>query len=82
MTYSNTEYNPIDNNIEEEINNIIVEYEELPPITELPIFEDITWEDNFIFNLSVDITVCNDLKDVWDGAKTISIFSSTSLGNE
>ena len=49
MIYSNTEYNPIDDAIEEEINNIIVEYEELPPITELPIFEDITWEEDFIF---------------------------------
>ena len=49
MIYSNTEYNPIDDTIEEEINNIIVEYEELPPITELPIFEDITWEEDFIF---------------------------------
>ena len=49
MIYSNTEYNPIDDTIEEEINNIIVEYEELPPITELPIFENITWEEDFIF---------------------------------
>ena len=49
MIYSNTEYNPIDDTIEEEINNIFIEYEELPIITELPIFEDITWEEDFIF---------------------------------
>ena len=49
MIYSNTEYNPIDDTIQEEIDNIFIEYEELPPITELPIFENITWEEDFIF---------------------------------
>ena len=49
MIYSNTEYDPIDDTIQEEIDNIFIDYEELPPITELPIFEDITWEEDFIF---------------------------------
>ena len=52
MIYSNTEYNPIDDTIEEEINNIFIEYEELPIITELPIFEDITWEEDFILKMN------------------------------
>ena len=52
MIYSNTEYNPIDDTIQEdldEIDDIEYEYEELP-ITTLPIFEEyFTWEDDFTF---------------------------------
>ena len=52
MIYSNTEYNPIDDTTQEdldEIDYIEYEYEELP-ITNLPIFEEyFTWEDDFVF---------------------------------
>jgi len=52
LSVSYTKYEPITDTIQEdldEIDNIFIEYEDLPPITELPIFEDITWEEDFIF---------------------------------
>jgi hypothetical protein len=83
MTYSNTEYNPIDNNIEEEINNIIVEYENLPPITELPIFEDITWVDNFIFTDEIienDFTIIS--VDNFEELETFENFEELEIAEE
>ena len=52
LSVSYTKYEPITDTIQEdldEIDNIFIEYEELPPITELPIFEDINWEEDFVF---------------------------------